>query len=569
MGVLFTEFNYTPVGGPPLAEVMEDVTKIQITQGAEGVNNTMTVEVSNPATNISNGVVQHKWVDSTGLIRFQAVKASKGTIYDEEVIDVYAHHEDSDATLDVGVDSYLVMSGVIVEGQIQNPSTPSIQLKCKDRTILALDKLTVPQAYEAIDTAAPNATGWTAPDIIQKMIRLSAKKQGGSAKSFDVNGTASNQVGGFLIDARTFTEGVKGTFTAGTSTTGRTITLDTGDYVVQGVAAGDFVKNTTDNTYCYVLSVDSGTQITVSKSIFDVGEGFQISDGFIQDARPDGTAFPEISFPVINKPLNDYLGKISTTSNTNTSTEQSTGLICKRTMRYFIDKKNRFHWYYPDDTPDYYMSVGTTTAISPDTIGHEIISIKLDNKVRDVINFIIYKAGLDMNGNMIKGYARSQFSGQPNTKDSLRDFSTSVSRAMKDLEVKEGNISQTHGDEYGFPASYSPLPSGSNTPSWDEDGTDPQDATDYNDQFIVMAKRKAESMCKQIFAKSGNPRWGGQIQIRGERIIPGDVINFTSDEHGIKNIKLRVERTSHLISKNGWITTLEVLEDENEQEIGL
>jgi len=269
-----------------------------------------------------------------------------------------------------------------------------------------LNRLSIPQDYPISGTIN------TTPLIIQAILRNVDGVPTGSL-GFSSTGVSGNGYPYFL-DARLFTEGVI-TSGAATSISTRKLINASDTFSTDGVSIGDWVKNTTSNTYAYVTGIDSEIQLSLSKDIFTaITQGYQVSDGFIQDARTDGTAFPSTGFAVTNKPIVELVKTLSQIEYTNSATErnETTGtLVITRGANFYIDKFNRFHWYVPDDTPELIMSVGTSTVISPDTVAHYIQNFDLNNKVRGLVNFIIFKVGTDMNNIMIKSFDYAKFSG--------------------------------------------------------------------------------------------------------------------------------------------------------------
>lgn len=69
---------------------------------------------------------------------------------------------------------------------------------------------------------------------------------------------------------------------SGTTTSTGTLfqLIDSGATFLTSVREGDVVENTTDNTYTYIESIDSDTQLTLANGIFVSGEGYSISGGF-------------------------------------------------------------------------------------------------------------------------------------------------------------------------------------------------------------------------------------------------------------------------------------------------
>jgi len=561
MSDLFYKVKYTPLGSTEVMDI-DDINKITISRGSEIKNDNMTIILKNdPVDYFGTGVVWHKWVTKENTSMFRVIKATSKDAIPEEPLDVYVTYSESVPALDVYNTDYFLFSGIINKGRIEyKEDSHTIELTCRNRSAVILDRVSFPQTY------TPQSANNTSPKIIQAVVRLATKNTGFITNGFNMgyyeNGTQGKH-GPYLIDARLFSEGVMSSGNA-TSTSACKL-IDAGaTFISDGVEKGDYTRNTTDNTYSYVNSVDSEIQLTLGKDIFISGEGYQVSNAFIQDRRIDGSTFPTISFSQVDKPVTESIEDLSQVEKTNTTDETDVDgvLIVKRGMRWFIDKHNRFHWYYPSDTPEYVVEVGQTAAVSPDTVYHRIQAVELTNEVDDKVNFIVFRAGYDMDGEVIRSYARAPFSGIPNRKDSLRNW-LSISRAMKDEDLKAGNITKVSYDEYNYPGSYP------KTPAWDRNEVAVNNDNDYNTNFKAEAILRGKELAQAIFQRMANPRWKGSIQIRGEDINVGDLIQFTSREHGINNIKVRVSGVSHTITpETGWTTSLSVEEDELEREKG-
>jgi hypothetical protein len=186
----------------------------------------------------------------------------------------------------------------------------------------------------------------------------------------------------------------------------------------------------------------------------------------------------------------------------------------------------------------------------------------MDNETRGKINFVIFKAGEDMNGNMITSYARARFLGMPITKDSLRTW-LSIARGMKSQDEQAGYITKSTGDQYNYPTSY-PM-----TPSWDRQGRSVASDAQYNLNFKEEAIQRGKALCQSIFQAMANPRWSGNITLRGEAFQVGDLLKIISKVHGVYQI-VRITQVSHTIdSNNGWVTSIQFEEDEKLIQLGL
>lgn len=528
---------------------IDDSSEITIDMGSERRNNKITLTLKNdPINTFSDGTVQHKWIKSSGDCVFNIVKGTKGELITEELVEVFATYTEDSPDLDVNYSDYLIMNGYISDGEIEWSSDKhTIQLECKDRTTVILDKLCIPQNYQT-------SNNYTAPKIIQSLLRSSVDYSTPNTTGFDSLGNVGTFYP-FLIDARLFSDGIK---SSGTPTSTSTLKLidSTATFISDGVQKGDWIRNTLNNSYAYVVSITSETELEITKDIFtSVLHAYQISDGFIQDTRSDGSAFPIIAYNEVDKTLIKVLEDMSTVDYMNSTAEQASGLIITLSARWFLDRQNRLHWYVPDNTPELVMSLGETTAISPDRNAHKIHNLKAKKSVDNTINYITFKAGSDMNGNMIKSYSRAKFSGSPLIKDSKREW-LEIARAMKKQDEDAGHITKISEDEYDYPSSY-PM-----TPSWDRQARSVANSSAYNANFIEEATLRAKAKCSAIFSKLANPRWSGSMQIRGENINVGDLIQLTSKPHGIRNLLVRVNQVTHKINDGGWLTSVKFQEDE-------
>ena len=554
MSYFDSAFYFTQYGGS--AEEIDDAMEVTVDRGMELRNNSLTIKLKNEIIDVfSDGNLKRRWHNNDKSLRFSAVKTTQSQVLKEEQIDVYAGISTTDPSFVVASDEYKLMSGIITTAEPKaNMSENTITLKCQDRTAVILDKNTVPIPFRVEDE-------WTAPLIIQNIIRHAGANGGGNI-GFDADGNTSLHYP-YLIDARLFSEGIKSSGTTTSASTRRLINSGE-DFIADGVAVGDMVRNTTDNTYAYVREIVSATELRLSANIFTSGEGYQVSDGFIQDTRPNGSSFPTLSFSQVNSPCIESINDLSQVGKTNSTSESEVALVIKRAMRWFIDSKNRFHWFVPENTPEHHYVFGATSAQDYDLIFHQIHSLEPVNESRDKKNFIIFKAGEDMNNIQIKGYYRAPFSGMPVVKDSYEEF-LEIARQMKDEDLKAGNLTHTKSDEYDYPASYG----GGVTPAWDRQRRSVSSDNDYNTNFIEEARLRAKERCQDIFQKFASPRWDCTIQVDGENVLPGDVVKLTSLPHGIDGVVMRIKQVTHSISPDGWFTSIKCEEDELEMQKGV
>jgi len=92
--------------------------------------------------------------------------------------------------------------------------------------------------------------------------------------------------------------------------------------------------------------------------------------GFIETTRPDSSAFPSITMGKAFKPVWEWLDEISTKEYTNDfdGSDSENDPIVDRTMFYYVDERNRFHWFYPKDEVTTTLSTAITQTETITTI---------------------------------------------------------------------------------------------------------------------------------------------------------------------------------------------------------
>lgn len=548
MSALIKRFNYFKANATTAVEI-KDVNSCKISLGLDIKNNKLTIELKNdPVGVFSDGTIRHRWVDIDGTSTFKVIKTSQVAIINEEIIDVYATYTDTTPGLTIVSDNYFLFSGILITAEAKgSESEHTLTIEGLDRNYIILNKLTNPQAFTLIQNL-------TSPLLIQRFIRAASSPVSGNVRSFDASGNVVTGVG-YFIDARLFSEGIKESGTP-TSISSKKLIDIAATFMTNGVLRDHWVRNTVTNEYAFVISVDSEFQLTLAKDIFTSANAYQVSDGFIQDTRINGTAFPSVVFSHNDQPTVQSVQQTSQTDYTNDKSEldpQTGSLTVKRAARYYVDRKNRFHWFIPEYTPDFYMKIGATGVVGLDSNVHKIINHSLKNQVVGDVNLIIYKAGTDMNNSQIKGFYRAKFTGAPITKDAKRIWEH-IARGIKQAELRAGNITYSKADEYNYPASY-PM-----TPTWTT--TPVNSDAEYNTSFKSEANDKAVALCKEIFNRQAHPRWKGPINIRGEDIRIGALIQFTDSRFGINKILIRATGiVNDFTTDGGWITRLECEED--------
>lgn len=280
------------------------------------------------------------------------------------------------------------------------------------------------------------------------------------------------------------------------------------------------------------------------------------SSGQVAAAKSDASAFDDYQLAKVFKPAYEVIQELSQPGATGEDAP----------YRFHIDKFNELHWFYPDDSAQHVMAVGASTAQSvtykhpitgaTETVNdsniHYVKSSDLKRAVYDVVNFIVYKAGEDMNNTQIMNFKFDETSGTPVTKDSFVSWED-IARDLKEAERKAGNITRNQSDDYNFPSGY-PV-----TTTW---GTSCANNTEYNTAFVTRAQQIADNRCAAIFSKTGSPRWKGKIPVLGKSIYdPNDGMIYTDQYSGINRVFFRIIDVQHTLSKTGWFTELNVEEE--------
>jgi hypothetical protein len=521
----------------------DDVVQVDIRKAADAKSNIATVRIVSPTTDLfSDGTVQNKYVDDNGDCIFRATTSSSGYKNFEERVDIYSKYVD-DPTEDIVTDSNLLFSGQIKEVSVKDSNTEIVyELECSDRTFNLLNRIYGNQ-YRASNV----------PTIIQNIIRKRTQLVDTAIQAYNTSGTLTKTPLKYMIDARLFSASIKQSTTAVAASSTKTIVAASATFVTNNVAVGDIVRNTTTNEVAIVKTVVSQTSLVLSKAIFTTAASIQVSDGFIVDFRPDGSAFPTISFGYPDKPLYEWISNLVGVQFTNNDAELAGTKTVTRPYTFYIDSKNRFHMFLPDQNATYNITTGVSTAIAPDTEEHIVYDVDFKRGIYDVVNFIIFKAGEDMNNKQVRGWEQDPSAGPPMVKDSFRPF-LHVARQMKRQDAQQGNITYNSQDSYNYPSAY-PV-----TPAWNTSLTASSNS-DYNTKFREEARRRGREEARKIINNTGSVRWRGNTNVKGKNYVASDLVRFTDKRVGIQNILVRITDVKHNFDKLGWSTMLSLEED--------
>jgi len=356
--------------------------------------------------------------------------------------------------------------------------------------------------------------------------------------------------------------------------------------------------------------------------------GTTLLPAYIEDTRPDTSPFPVISMAKVFKSAYEFIQDCSTPENTNSSTAiAADNLICERNMIFYVDERNKFHWFYPKDAVtatlastinssvttipltsiptgmatdgrvqidseliDYTGISGTDltgctrgvnqsiaaahsagalvesaiTIIEGNTTnGQELLSLDMTKKTFDIINMVIYNAGQDLYGSGILWYYYDTATKDKDLKMTYKPY-TDIATNLITEEITKGNVYASTAGLFTFQETTYAATAYPITTSW---GETVADDSAYNNAIRDHAAFDLDSVGAQyatrLTAKKGNPRWKGTVNLNGFRFRPGDSILLTSNRFGINRQQLRVNEVTHSITKDAWTTDLDTEEDES------
>ena len=284
----------------------------------------------------------------------------------------------------------------------------------------------------------------------------------------------------------------------------------------------------------------------------------------IQNLRPDGSAFPVKTIAKLHKPVYEWIEELSQPEMTNTVAElASTTIPAPRPFYFYIDEQNRAIWNSPEvSTPEYLMTIGATTAVSPDTVKHNIYGFNLNRGQVDTVNMIIFNGGDDFFGSGILDYNYDRTTTASKLKAVYRPW-TQIAQGLKEEEIL-GTGSANYAEDNSTPGTLTfqdkrYTASYNFTPSWSS--TQVTDDAELNNSFRTEVIRRGDANSERIFAGKGSPLWKGKIELKGFKFKVGELIKFNSTIHGIVDALIRITDVQHNINKGGWFTTLTVAED--------
>lgn len=305
----------------------------------------------------------------------------------------------------------------------------------------------------------------------------------------------------------------------------------------------------------------TGSEINVK---YDIDAKLEDAEGgYIQDIRKSvtengsvnsDTTFPDIAIAKIWKPVYEWISELSQIENLNTNDEligdNGKTIVYGRSFLYYVDENNIFHWFETDDTVS-----GTGTIVIGTTPG--IYDYKLDKKVFDTVNFIVFRGGEDFYGKGTLDYEVDETSNVKTLKMRVIAM-TDIAKRLIQKEISIGNLTPDTSGAFTFSGNRYDR-NGTVTPHWSNTSYD--NDTNYNnalrDQILSEGHNRARSLIKGL----AHARYAGKLVRKGENRTVGDLLNVTNKRVGQNQELLRVMEVTDNIDKNGWVTTLDIEQD--------
>jgi len=602
---------------------LEDVMSCSVRRTSKVKNNSADLTLKNPIRNMSGTRPLHKWVNDDGSLKFKAprrigVKSNqtpeKIEIFAKQLVDA----TDSVDTASSSTDR--LFTGFITEIECKGSNkTSTIKLKLTDRNTILLNNNGVGNYSKPDDsgtitsvtstTITDSAQSWTVNDLKGKIVLLmdgatehrytiisntatiltvkpddNVSGDGFSATdTFDICWTTPTILHKQVNEIKdAYKSSSEDTLIANfdfegfdrrqvTAIGSHTLTLNGAAFTVNELAGryghitsgtakgkGLTIKSNTTTTLTFYGDTDLTTlSITGGTDYFTIaGE-----NSGIETMRPDGTAYPAITFSKAFKPFYEWCEELSQVANTNTASEVNTlgAIVCEIPGVYHVNTRNIFFWFYPSTESAMEVDVSSSTIVGSDDVVHEVKGRSVKNKVKDNINFIIYRYK-NFNGVELLDYYFNPLSGAPTVQDCYRPYFT-ISNAIIGQAY---NASEIDAEEYGATITIAGgYPMTSYPVWWGESSTQalPIDDATYIALFELECIARCDNRAEAEVNKSGNGRWGGTVQLDFEPIQVNEVMSFTDFALGVPTLKMRITEVTYQLRRGAFRSDVKIEED--------
>jgi hypothetical protein len=484
-----------------------------------------------------------------------------------------------------------------------NPLSRHVQdsndIRFKEGDVIKIYAKQLLDSYSAIDTSD------TSPDLLMtgEVEEVTVRLEAASAKV-----TLSVVDKTYVILNKVFTKPIRA---SDNLTTPEAVQL-----VIQGV---------TDEVESDGVSFDNNGD-PVNNGIYGVDARLASDGGFIEDERIDGSSFPVVSISKVYKPAYEWIQELSSLEYTNDflGADNADSPTQDRQMIFYMDEKNKFHWFYPRDAVNNTLSsaINSSTTTIPLTdastfptagtvfIGAERIDYtgkstndltgatrgannstatshssgalvttaiqivegsvasshvfrggSMTKKTFDIINYVIFNCGKDLRGNGITHYHFERSTKSKTLKGTYKPY-TEVARELFKAELDEGNLIEDNTQTtFNWQGNFYKADTYGFTTTWGIDTTGFSDS-DYNSAFRARCKVLGKGKAETLTKRRGSPRWKGTLNMEFKRYTAGEQVEFTSTRAGINYQPLRIKKVRYVINKSGGQVSLDVEEDE-------
>lgn len=245
------------------------------------------------------------------------------------------------------------------------------------------------------------------------------------------------------------------------------------------------------------------------------GTGTTSIETDIQAVKSDSNAFKLISFISDTKTAYEAIQELSQPDLTGDD----------KTYQFWLDAEGTFHWQYPSSVPE-------------DTVlrycSYPVYEMTLDKPESNKAKMIIYNAGYDLEGEVIESFAYNK-NASSISEAMIYQPMTEITRELRTIIALQHGLADT------------------------------QDATILgvmtNSQFRDLVISLALAKCDRIFGNIGTGLWEAKVRVFGANYQVGGLYTIVCEETGFIPRDMRLERLTHYMDSNGWMTTLELAEE--------
>ncbi len=285
--------------------------------------------------------------------------------------------------------------------------------------------------------------------------------------------------------------------------------------------------------------------------------------GFIQETRKattekggvnSDTTFPTAVLAKVWKPVYEWMNELSQIEYLNTSDELTdvTDIVYGRPFLYFVDELNRLHWFETDDTVTAANTIviGTTTGIT---------NYKLDKKVFDTINFIIFRGGEDLLGKGTLDYHVEETSNVKTKKMKVIAM-TDIAQTLIKQEIDADNlILDNTQTDFTFGGNNYKAKAYNFATVWGVTVT--SDST-YNAALRTEISKVGKARARGLVQGLANARYKGTIDRKGSIVTVGSLLKVTNKNTGQDAELIRVMDVRDTINKHGWFSNMQIEQDQ-------